>query len=156
MNSSSLFKQINIVPRWIVFTLDLLITLVSFCIAYAIKINFNMAGFHYVEFSRNTLIILSISTIVFFTVKTYAGIIRYTSAQDSFRILWAVLITNGSFFLMNIVSVAFAKPLFISNSILIINSLACFLLMLIYRVVIKFFFVYIKMFSVLYFLCMDG
>lgn len=144
MNSSSFFKQINIVPRWIVFILDLFITFLSFCVAYIIKNNFNLSGFHYVEFSRNTLIILSISTIVFFTVKTYAGIIRYTSAQDSFRILWAVLITNGSFFLMNIVSVAFAKPLFISNSILIINSLACFLLMLIYRVVIKFFFVYIK------------
>jgi FlaA1/EpsC-like NDP-sugar epimerase len=144
MNSSTLFRQINIVPRWIIFTLDLLISFFSLGIAYSIKYNLNISHINYVEFSRNTLIALVLSTIVFFTVKTYAGIIRYTSAQDSFRILMAVIISNGAFFLMNIVSVAFAKPFFISNSILIVNSLTSFLLMVIYRVVIKYFFVYIK------------
>jgi FlaA1/EpsC-like NDP-sugar epimerase len=144
MNSSTLFRQINIVPRWIIFTLDLLISFLSLGIAYLIKCNFNITLVNYVEFSRNTLIVLVISTIVFFTVKTYAGIIRYTSAQDSFRILMAVIISNGAFFLMNIVSVAFSKPVFISSTILIVNSLTCFLLMVIYRVLIKYIFVYIK------------
>src|ERR1700710_594884 len=101
--TSTLFRQINIVPRWIIFTLDLLISFFSLGIAYAIKYNLNISHINYVEFSRNTLIELVLSTIVFFTVKTYAGIIRYTSAQDSFRILMAVIISNGAFFLMNIV-----------------------------------------------------
>ena len=142
--NSTLFRQINIVPRWIIFTLDLLITFCSLGIAYSIKYNFNTSLINYVEFSRNALIELVLSAIVFFTVKTYTGIIRYTSAQDSFRILMAVIISNGAFFLMNIVSVAFAKPVFISNATLIVSSLTCFLLMVIYRVVIKYFFVYIK------------
>lgn len=142
--NSTLFRQINIVPRWIIFTLDLLISFFSLGIAYSIKYNFNTSLINNVEFSRNALIGLVLSTIVFFTVKTYTGIIRYTSAQDSFRILMAVIISNGSFFIMNIVSVAFAKPVFIPNAILIVSSLSCFLLMVIYRVAIKYFFVYIK------------
>ncbi|ASU33657.1 polysaccharide biosynthesis protein [Mucilaginibacter xinganensis] len=144
MKSSTIFRQINIVPRWIILTLDLVISVLSLGLAYLIKGNFNISNVNFVEFSRNTIIILVISTIVFFVVKTYSGIIRYTSAQDSFRILLAVFISNGAVFLMNIISVAFNKPLFISNSILIISFLASFLLMVIYRVVVKYFFVYIK------------
>lgn len=144
MNSSPLFKQINIVPRWIIITLDLLISFLSLSFAYLVKYDLNIYRISHLEFSRNALITLILSTIVFFTVKTYAGIIRYTSIQDSFRILLSVSITNCAFFLMNIVSVALAKSIFISNTILIINFLSCFMLMVTYRVVIKYFFVYIK------------
>lgn len=141
---SALFKQINIVPRWIILIIDLSISFLSLTIAYLIRYNFNISNINHTEFSRNTLIAIVISTIAFFIVKTYTGIIRYTSAQDSFRILLAVLISNGAFFLMNIISVALAKPVFISNTILVVNCLACFLLMVTYRVLVKYFFVYIK------------
>ncbi|MDB5111720.1 MAG: polysaccharide biosynthesis protein [Mucilaginibacter sp.] len=144
MNSSTLFNQINIVPRWIIFTLDLLICSLSLTVAYAIKYNFDFSNLNYTEFSRNALIISSISIIVFFAVKTYAGIIRYTSAQDAFRILLAVLISNGSFFLINLIAVVSAKQPFISINILIINGLACFILMVTYRILVKYFFLYIK------------
>ncbi|MVN20996.1 polysaccharide biosynthesis protein [Mucilaginibacter arboris] len=144
MNSSALFNQINIVPRWIIFTLDLLIGLLSMTGAYLIKYNFDLSALNYIQFSQNVLIISVISTIVFFAAKTYSGIIRYTSAQDSFRILFAVLISNGAFFILNMFSVATTKQPFISNSILIINALLCFLLMVTYRILVKYFFLYIK------------
>jgi len=144
MNSSTLFNQINIVPRWIIFTLDLFICLLSLTVAYAIKYNFDFADLNLVEFSRNALIISVISTIVYVSVKTYAGIIRYTSAQDSIRILFAVIITNGIFFLMNLVYISSSRKPFISTSVLVINGLACFLLMVTYRVLVKYFFLYVK------------
>jgi FlaA1/EpsC-like NDP-sugar epimerase len=144
MNSPTLFNRINIVPRWIIFTLDLLICFLSLTLAYAIKYNFDFSGLNYADFSRNALILSTITTIIFLVVKTYAGIIRYTSAQDSIRILFAVLICNGSFFLISTINAAFGKRPIISNSILIINGLACFLLMVTYRILIKYFFLYIK------------
>jgi FlaA1/EpsC-like NDP-sugar epimerase len=144
MNSSTLFNQINIVPRWIIFILDLFICLLSLTVAYAIKYNFDFANLNIVEFSRNALIISVISTIVYVSVKTYAGIIRYTSAQDSIRILFAVIITNGTFFLMNLVYISSSRKPFISTSVLVINGLACFLLMVTYRVLVKYFFLYVK------------
>lgn len=81
---------------------------------------------------------------MFFNVKTYAGIIRYTSAQDTFRILFAVLITNGLFFFVNMGVIAFNQGPYISNSILVVNGLTSFLLLITYRVMIKYFFLYIK------------
>lgn len=144
MKPSTLFSQINIVPRWIIFTLDLFICFLSLTVAYAIKYNFDFSNLNMVEFSRNVLLIAAVSTIVFIILRTYSGIIRYTSAQDSFRILMAVLLSNGVFFVINLVRVAFAGQSFISSSILIINGLACFLLMITYRVLIKYFFLYIK------------
>ncbi|MDO3644048.1 nucleoside-diphosphate sugar epimerase/dehydratase [Mucilaginibacter sp. L3T2-6] len=144
MNTSVPFKQINIVPRWIIFLLDLSICFISLSLAYFIKHNLDVSTINMVEFSRNSLIIVTLSTVVFLAVKTHTGIIRYTSAQDSFRILLSVVIIHGSFLLMNIVSAALSKPIFISNSVLIISCLACFLFMVIYRVMIKYFFVYIK------------
>jgi len=144
MNSSALFNQINIVPRWIIFTLDLFICLLSLTVAYSIKYNFDFSNLNFVEFSRNALIVSVISTIVYFTVKTYAGIIRYTSAQDSIRILFAVLIINGVFFLLDLIYVSSGKHPLIPTGVLVINGLACFLLMVTYRVMIKYFFLYVK------------
>ena len=140
----TLFNHINIVPRWLIFILDLIITFSSLTVAYLIKNNFDFSSINYVEFSRNILTLGVISAIVFFALKTFAGIIRYTSAQDSFRILTAVLITNGVFFIVNTIIIASYKSPLISNSILIINCLACFLLMVTYRIAVKFFFLYIK------------
>lgn len=139
-----MFSQINIVPRWIIFVLDLLICMMSLSVAYLIKFNFDLSNMDYVEFSRNILIFTLINSFVFFNVKTYSGIIRYTSAQDSIRILFSVLISNGIFFFVNMVIVAFNSPQYISSSTLIVNGLASFLLLITYRVLVKFFFLYIK------------
>jgi FlaA1/EpsC-like NDP-sugar epimerase len=145
MNTSpTLFNQINIVPRWLIFSLDLIISFLALTTAYLVRSNFDLKNLNHVEFDRNLLISAVLSTIVFCTLKTFAGIIRYTSAQDSFRILTAVLISNGIFFLLNTGSVAFYNIPLISNTILIVNCLACFLLMVTYRIIIKYFFLYIK------------
>lgn len=139
-----MFTKINIVPRWIIFLLDLGVCLVSLTIGYFLKFNFDFSTLNFVDFSRNILIITAINIVVFFNVKTYAGIIRYTSAQDTFRILFAVLISNGIFFFVNLGIIALGINPLISNSILIINGLTSFLLLITYRVMIKYFFLYIK------------
>jgi len=77
-------------------------------------------------------------------VKTFSGIIRYTSVQDTFRVLFAVIASNGIFFFINIIVTAFDKGPYISNIILVINGLTSFLFLTIYRVMIKYFFMYIK------------
>ena len=77
-------------------------------------------------------------------MKTFSGIIRYTSVQDTFRVLFAVIASNGIFFFINIIVTAFDKGPYISNIILVINGLTSFLFLTIYRVMIKYFFMYIK------------
>lgn len=141
-----MFNLINIVPRWIIFCLDLLVCIFALCFAYFLKYNFNISEIDMNELSRNILIFTVLNSMVFLSIKTYAGIIRYTSAQDSFRILFSILISNGLFFFVNLILVSFNKGAYISNVILIINGLTGFLLLITYRVMVKYFFMYVKNF----------
>ena len=139
-----MFSRINIVPRWIIFSLDLSCTVFSLCFAYFIRFNFDANLIDMSELSRNLLIMAVISSIVFFSVKTYAGIIRYTSAQDSFRILFSIVISNVIFFVANLIMVSMGKQIVIPNTVLVINGLTSFLLLITYRVLVKYFFIYVK------------
>ncbi len=143
-----MFNHINIVPRWIIFCLDLFVCAFSLCFAYFLKYNFNVDEINANELSRNILVFSVLNSFVFLIIKTYAGIIRYTSAQDSFRILFSVLISNGLFVLLNLVFVSFNKAPYISNVILVINGLTGFLMLITYRVMVKYFFMYVKNFKI--------
>lgn len=139
-----MFTKINIVPRWIIFCLDLTCCVFSLCFAYFLRFNFDIGQIDITELNRNLLLFVIVDTLVFLNVKTYAGIIRYTSAQDSFRILFSILISNAIFFSANMVLVSFKGQPLISNVVLIINGLTSFLLLITYRVMVKYFFMYIK------------
>ena len=143
-----MFNHINIVPRWIIFCLDLFVCGISLCSAYFLKFNFIINDINANELSRNILIFSAVNSVVFLIIKTYAGIIRYTSAQDSFRILFSILITNGVFFFINLLLFSFNVAPYISNVILVINGLTGFLLLITYRVMVKYFFMYVKNFRI--------
>ncbi|SDM17048.1 NDP-sugar epimerase, includes UDP-GlcNAc-inverting 4,6-dehydratase FlaA1 and capsular polysaccharide biosynthesis protein EpsC [Pedobacter antarcticus] len=139
-----MFTQINIVPRWIIFTLDLAICIISLTFAYLLRLNFDLNHLDYVEFSRNVLILTSLNAIVFVIMKSYSGIIRYTSAQDSFRILYSILFSNSLYFVVNMAFVATGSHPLIPTTVLVVNALTCFGLLISYRILIKYFFMYIK------------
>lgn len=90
------------------------------------------------------MLLVTINSIVFFSIKTYAGIIRYTSAQDSFRILIAIVLGNGIFLMINLFFISINKEPIIPSVVLIINLLTSFLLLITYRVLVKSFFLYVK------------
>lgn len=139
-----MFERINIVPRWIIFLLDLVCCIFSLWVSYLIKNNFDINLIDITELSRNTLILVIINSIVFFSVKTYAGIIRYTSAQDSFRILISIVISNFLLFFANLLLISLREPTIISNAVLVINGLCSFLFLITYRAMVKYFFMYVK------------
>lgn len=139
-----MFGKINIVPRWVIFLLDLAICMFSLGFAYYLTYGINFIEYFYVSFSRNLLITTIINCFVFFRLKTYAGIVRYTSAQDAFRILFALVISNVTFLFINLFIISFYNQPLISNRVLIINGLASFLMLILYRIVIKYLFIRIK------------
>lgn len=139
-----MFSKINIVPRWLIFLLDLVICMVSMVMAYYIRYNLDINNLNYSELSRSLLITTFINVIIFFNVKTYTGIIRYTSAQDTFRVLFAVFVSNIVFVLINLGNISLNFGGLVSNKLLVINGLMSFLLLISYRVLIKYFFMYIK------------
>ncbi|MBK0382013.1 polysaccharide biosynthesis protein [Pedobacter sp. SD-b] len=139
-----MFKRINIVPRWLIFCIDLTFCALALIFSYFLRFNFEASQIDINELSRNTLIFLGINCLVFFNVKTYAGIVRYTSAQDSFRILFSISISNAFFILCNLFLLSFNKPQIIPNVVVVITGLSSFVMLITYRVLVKYFFMYIK------------
>jgi len=135
-----LFNRINIVPRWIILIIDLVICLTSLSIAYFIKYNFDLSNLDLLTFSRNVSFVLLVNLIVFQIFKSYSGIIRYTSAQDTFRILFAVVTSTGIGVLLN----SLFSYDFIPNVVMVLEGLISFALLISYRILVKYFFLYIK------------
>lgn len=106
--------------------------------------NFELAQVDLSVLSRNILLFTGINCIVFFNVKTYAGIVRYTSAQDSFRILFSIAASNTFFIVANLFLLTFHQTQLISNITVIVTGLTSFVLLITYRVLVKYFFMYIK------------
>ncbi|TCO27215.1 FlaA1/EpsC-like NDP-sugar epimerase [Pedobacter psychrotolerans] len=139
-----MFSKVNIVPRWLIFIIDLMICLISLGVAYFIRYNFDITDLDVIFFSRSALVTIAINIVVFLAVKSYSGIIRYTSAQDTLRILFAVVISSASLFVLNVSILAFLNKMLISNIIVVVYGLVSFVILITYRVLIKYFFTYVK------------
>ena len=139
-----MLKRLKIVPRWIIFLLDLSFCAFSLLIAYIISFNFELNLLEIKEMIANSIIFLLVNSVIFYLLKTYSGIIRYTSAQDMLHVLLAISLSNISFFLIKLILYNFGSPIDINSSVLVINGLCCFLILITYRVMVKNFFLYIK------------
>lgn len=139
-----MFDKFNIVPRWVIFTLDLSCFAIAISFGYFLLHGFDVDRFYSAEFSRILLVTLLVSALVSYRIRMYAGIVRYTSVLDSIRILVAVALTLAILFLINTALIAFNEfPLF-STTLLITFALFGFLLLIVYRTFVKMFFMYVK------------
>lgn len=134
----------NIVPRWIIFCIDLTCCTLALILAYFIKFDFYISDINLQELSRNLLVFMVINSFVFYAIKTYSGIVRYTSAQDSFRILLSIILSNSFFILSNLVLLSFGKDIIVPNVVVVVTGLCSFVMLITYRVLVKYFFLYIK------------
>ncbi|MBK1440036.1 polysaccharide biosynthesis protein [Parapedobacter sp. ISTM3] len=139
-----MFDRFNIVPRWIIFTLDLCCSAFALFFAYLLLNSFSYETINSTDFSRKLLVVLGVSTLVFYKLRMYAGIVRYTSALDSVRILSSVALCIATLFLLNTTLVALNHAPLLSNSLLIAYGLMNFLLLIMYRSTVKLFFLSIK------------
>lgn len=113
-----LFK-VRILPRWLIFLLDLF--LVCFCLFLSrlLKLNFNWEKMdNGIKFMM--AVVLGINACLFYIFKSYKGIIRYTNLEDTSRLVMVnaiaaffYLVINifflgwGNYFTLQIVSINF-------------------------------------------------
>jgi len=142
--SKIMFKNFSIVPRWIIFSLDIGGTLFSLFLAIAIKQNLTLVGLSW-EAVLNTFILVFITNaLVFTSIKTYAGIVRYTGIQDAFRISISVIGSAAILFIVNSVSYRYSQEFVLSSVVVIVYAGFSFLILVSYRVLVKFLFAYAK------------
>ena len=136
-------KNLSILPRWVIFCLDIGVSCICFLLAYLIKAEFDYNIFNDSQLFNNTLILLAFNVSLFALFRVYAGIIRFTGLQDTFRIFFVVFFANAGYFVLDMLVHKWNGYHLIAPSILIINTLLSFVALSSYRVIIKYFFAYI-------------
>jgi FlaA1/EpsC-like NDP-sugar epimerase len=125
-------------PRWIILTIDIIIVVFSIVLAYLLRFNFHIPEVELKSFPLVLAFVVFIRLVSFLIAKTYAGIVRYTSTEDVFRIF--LVISSGSlvFVFTNIIKYHFIDSTYlIPFSIIIIDFFTTTLLMIIFRMIVK-------------------
>lgn len=144
MQKFPVFNQIGIVPRWTIFIFDLAIAAIAFVFAYGLFHSFNIQAYAQSSFAIELIYCLGITSFSFLTFKLYSGIVRYTSAVDSIRILSTLLFNVIILFAIKLVMIACNVPTLIPTNVIIVYSLFAFTGLTTYRTLIKIFFQYNK------------
>jgi FlaA1/EpsC-like NDP-sugar epimerase len=140
-----MLRKINIVPRWIIFLIDIFLCNLSLVFAYMIGHNLNPELISVRELGSNLIVISAINAIIFYAFKTYAGIVRYTGVQDAMRVSVSLLASFVIVALLSGLSMV-NNQTFIALPLvtLLIYALLSFLSLITYRVGIKYFFSYFR------------
>ncbi len=139
-----MLKKINIVPRWIIFLLDIAVAACSFLLALIVKQNLVLTGFAWDSVLSTLFLLMITNGLVFTSIKTYAGIVRYTGMQDAIRIAVSIFVSSALLFLFSKLSYNYRDAFILDNVIIILYASFAFLSMLSYRMGVKFLFAYAK------------
>ena len=143
-----MIKKINIVPRWIIFLIDIAVCNCCMIFAYLIGYNLNFELISFQELYTNILVLSGINSLVFLNFRSYAGIVRYTGVQDAIRVSLSLFVSVLMLALLSFVTLVNGNT-FISMPVatLIIYSLFSFLGLISYRVIVKYGFSYLRNFK---------
>jgi len=132
-----LFARQNM-PRWLIFTFDILIVLFSIILAYMLRFNFDVPVTEIRLWPQVFTFMIVVRALSFLLSKTYAGIIRYTSTEDAIRIFLVVFGGSVFFSIANLVSFYFINEQFIIPfSVIVIEFITVILAMVTFRIVVK-------------------
>jgi len=138
-----MLQKINILPRWIIFFLDLSITTLAFFVVNLISHRFSLSAIDFALIFKNSATLLLVNSAVFYLFKTYSGIIRYTGAQDALRLFNASITSLLGIVLLTVLTQFSNGIAFTLTPWLIASySITSFAFLITYRLVIKWIFSY--------------
>jgi FlaA1/EpsC-like NDP-sugar epimerase len=129
-------------PRWVIILIDLVLSFFSLTFAYLIRFDLKadrtLILTEWAVLSKSILIFFAVKFVVFYSLKIHKGLVRYTSAEDVRRILVALLVCSFTYFVLGIIRYWLFDGVFLfPSSVLIMEFLACFLLMIGSRFLLK-------------------
>jgi FlaA1/EpsC-like NDP-sugar epimerase len=125
-------------PRWLIFIIDMTIVVFSVLLAYGLRFNFSIPPTDLKQIPQALAYIMLIRAISFLIARSYAGIIRYTSTDDAFRVAITILTGSILFGLTNIFTYYFVNDRYlVPFSIIIIDMLTTTFGMVMLRLIVK-------------------
>jgi len=139
-----MLSKVNIVPRWIIFLLDIFSVSIAYLLANVIYYDFDFAFLLDIDFSIRYILFIGVCSFSFYLFKMYTGIVRYTSAIDSIRILSTITFSVFILLVIKLIIQANEIERNIPTALIIFFALFSFLILTVYRTIIKIFFLYTK------------
>ena len=140
----TLLKKINIVPRWFIFLLDMACGFAAILFGLLLRNNLIISPLEWRGLMQIVMLVGFVNTLVFASLRTYRGIVRFTGLQDAFRVFLSVAVSTGVLFLIQLIYIDVTSGYYFSNVLLILYALFCFIFLLGYRVAIKYAFEVIR------------
>lgn len=134
------FRNIGYLPRWIIFSIDVFIVLVAVLIAKLIVISLSVNFSSALSSELRIAIIVFVNACCFLVYRTYAGIIRHSTFIDGVKLLVSTTTAYFSMLMINFASgFVFDHQVFLTTG-LFISYVISFLLLFLFRIMVKFFF----------------
>jgi FlaA1/EpsC-like NDP-sugar epimerase len=137
-------NNFSIVPKYVIFLLDLGATVTALFIAILIQQNVSLAATNWSHVLNATFLMLLVNALVFSATKSYTGIVRYTGVQDALRIAIAVGLSSFIILVINTVALGVSSILSMTTLVIVLYTIFSFLFLISYRVLIKYLFAYAK------------
>ena len=137
--------KIRILPRWFIFLLDLACIQLCIFFSFILRFNFNLEEVARYDISFILMASLLLNGILFYLLKSYAGIIRYTNIEDTFRLLIVNSIAAIFYFSINFGVNFFANEInLFPTSVVVINFFITNFVLITYRLLVRYTFNYYK------------
>ena len=131
-------------PRWIVVLLDVFLCAISLLLVYFILLGTPLRFPSIISIPQQALSLLAINVLFFFVFKTYSGIIRHSTFTDIVKLVFSSFFTA-----ISVVIISYAAfysngtKIFLTTSV-VLYMLLSFTIMLLFRIVVKETYQYIK------------
>jgi FlaA1/EpsC-like NDP-sugar epimerase len=124
-------------PRWVVFFMDIFLTIFSSEVSYLIVRSLRVKFYDTLDVPTRYGIIVFVNIIFFVIFKTYSGIIRYSTFIDGVKLLYSTLFTLITLIIINYSTYfLIGKKIYLLPS-LFINFLFTFSVLFLFRIFIK-------------------
>ncbi len=127
----------QLVPRWVIFTIDLSMGVVALGLAYAVRFEFAPPN-HELEAARrflpSYLVIRAFAMIAF---RTFAGIIRFSGSRDARRVLLSLSLGTALFLALDLSALSMGRAYPIPLSVIAIELLASAVLLIGFRITVR-------------------
>lgn len=130
--------RIQILPRWIIFVLDLFCVELCLFFSFLLRSNFNLKEAANHDMSAILCVSLLVNAILFYLLKSYSGIIRYTNIEDTFRLLIVNSIAAVFYFSINFIISHSSVGILFPVSVVVINFFITNFVLITYRLLVRY------------------
>lgn len=130
-------QTISYTPRWIIFAIDVCLSLFSIAIACLVLTNFQLDKIVWNSLVKIMMVVMGVRVISFILGRTYSGIIRYTGTEDVLRIFYVLTAGELVLLLFNAGFFIFDQTFFIPLGFLLIEYMVLMCIMTVSRLFVK-------------------